>query len=130
MRRERQKLWKSLQLDAEQDSRDIEAIYFDSRKEQTLKKIGTASHQSTTFVNEEHYVLVSEPGNVFLKQITPISGKAKDVSAAISNFFDEKNIANSLKVIGTDGAKTNTGNKGGVIRLLEKSISKPVHWII
>ena len=33
-------------------------------------------------------------------------------------------------LIGTDGAKINPGNKGGVIHLLETSINKPVHWII
>ena len=44
----------------------------------------------------------------------------------MQQLVDEKNITNSLKVISTDGAKTNTGNKGGVIRLLERATFKIV----
>jgi len=37
---------------------------------------------------------------------------------------------NNLIAVGCDGTNVNTGNRGGVITLLEKELQKPLQWLI
>ena len=39
-------------------------------------------------------------------------------------------IIENLVAIGCDGTSVNTGFNGGVIRLIEEKLNKPLHWFI
>ena len=87
-------------------------------------------------VTEEHITLIQHPGELdegkgkFLGHITPKSGKAADIMSAIKEFCQKKKISLAdLRGIGCDGTAVNTGDKGGVIALLEKHLKRPLHWL-
>ena len=47
------------------------------------------------------------------------------------DFLQENNIDYSnVTATGCDGTAVNTGQKGGIIRLLEEKMNSPVHWFI
>ncbi|GBM67613.1 hypothetical protein AVEN_44759-1 [Araneus ventricosus] len=67
---------------------------------------------------EEHYTPVNEPNSVYIEHVNAATGGAKAIKEAILNFFVSNNMQlNGLIVNGCDG--TNTGHKGGIIRLME-----------
>ena len=110
---------------------EIESIYFDGRKDETLvnEKIGSTYHPKTKM--EEHISIVSEPGNNFLGHVSVSRGTSQCISRAMLDFLSEKKIATeSIKAIGCDGTAVNTGSKGGVIRQLELKLEKPLHWFV
>ena len=99
----------------------LRSLYFDGRKDRTC------AGSSVTEV-EEHVVVLSEPGNVYLTHFTPSSGRALDLLNelySISVMFGD-----TVKVLGCDGAAVNTGVKGGVCRLFELVTGMPVHWFV
>ncbi|KAI6646048.1 hypothetical protein LOD99_9496 [Oopsacas minuta] len=129
LRRSRFSVRKELANEAHETINDISAIYFDGRKDQTRvlveREVGHL-HQDT--VNEEHYTVLSEPGNQYVAHITPSSGKAKDIARELTDLCRERNL--NLMAVGTDGARVNTGIYNGCIRLLELEFTKPLHWFI
>ncbi|KAI6659504.1 hypothetical protein LOD99_10752, partial [Oopsacas minuta] len=81
LRRSRFSVRKELANEGHETINDISAIYFDGRKDQTRVLVGREDghlHQDTA--NEEHYSVLSEPGNQYVAHITPSSGKAKDIA--------------------------------------------------
>ena len=66
---------KELANEAHETINDISAIYFDGRKDQTrvlVERDYGHLHQDTA--NEEHYTILSEPGNQYIAHVTPSSG--------------------------------------------------------
>lgn len=60
-----------------------------------------------------------------------ILGTAKNILQSLNLFFNEKQIShNDLIAVGCDGTNTNVGIKGGIIRLLELYLQRPIHWFI
>jgi len=84
------------------------------------------------FVKEEHIALVSEPGSKYIGHVVTTSGSAHDecdpiyqyVTKELNGGFDE------VLVIGCDSTNTNTGWKGGIIRLLEDKLDRPLQWVV
>ena len=70
---------KNLSKEAVKTSNGIIALYFDGRKDKTrvLVKDHGRFHQETS--TEEHYTILSEPGNKYLDYVTPSTGRAKDI---------------------------------------------------
>lgn len=104
----------------------LKSIYFDGR-------IDTTKVQATAlrYVKEEHISLVQEPGSNYLGHIVPITGSAKNISSSIMDFFYFNDIrTNDVIAIGCDGTAVNTGNKGGIICLLEEKLERPLHWFV
>jgi hypothetical protein len=100
-----------------------QSLFFDSRKDMTLCDI--SSNTSGTTV-EEHYVLLEEPLSNFLGHVSPVSGSASEIFAAIVDYFYENNISmEDLQATEADGTNVNTGVNNGVIRLLELHLQKP-----
>jgi hypothetical protein len=61
--------------------------------------------------------------------MTPSSGSSKSICNSITSFLQQHNIGtNNLIAVGCDGTVTNTGRKGGVIRLLEEHLERPLQW--
>ncbi|ESO05609.1 hypothetical protein HELRODRAFT_171263 [Helobdella robusta] len=109
----------------------VRGLYFDGRKDKTIQqdKKGTKYYRST--VTEEHVVLLSEPGSLFLGHVSPMSGSAKNITLSIKTFLkDADSNINELKAIGCDGTVINTGLTNGVIRQLELFIGRPLQWHI
>lgn len=109
----------------------LEALFFDNRKDNTLVqiKMGDKYHRKT--VTEEHVSIIAEPGSLYVGHVTPQSGTADNIKTSIVNFMDENAISSDcLQAVGCDGTNVNTGNKNGVIRLLEQHIGRPLQWLV
>ena len=129
LHRSRFSVRRDLANEAHKNISDISAIYFDGRKDPTrvlVEREDGNLHQDTA--NEEHYTVLSEPGNQYIAHLTPSSGKAKDITRELVDLCRERN--SDLKAVGADGARVNTGVHNGCIRLLELEFSKPLHWFI
>lgn len=129
LRRERKKTRKN--IIEKQDLRLIPALYFDGRKDKTLvsKKKGQKHYKE--LIIEEHISLIKEPDSTYLGYITPTAGTAKFIEREIYDFLLTENVfLDQLMAIGCDGTNVNVGKYGGIIRLLEKRLNKPLQWLI
>lgn len=129
--REMQKLRSEIQSQSEEQKTKIKGLYFDGRKDKTLTKKQKGDRFYRTDTVEEHICLVEEPGSAYLGHTTPLSGCADDIADSIFEFAQENDVdLRDLQVIGSDGTAVNTGEKGGVIRLIEEKIDKPLQHAI
>ena len=102
----------------------IETLYFDGRKDNTLKleKKGTRWYQKT--VNEEHITLICEPSGKFLTHLTPQSS-AQSITDFICKYYVENSMnMNKVLGVGFDGTATNIGATGG-----KTLLGKPLQWL-
>ena len=82
-------------------------------------------------VTEDHYVMLSEPGSEYFGHVTCESGTAKGIKSTVLTYLKTKSVELSeISVVGCDGTVINTGFKGGVIRLMEEELKKPLQWIV
>lgn len=132
VRRERSKTRKIIQEDEKNHRHKIVAVFFDGRKDKTLKNIQTKDKKfHKKVVSEEHITLVEEPESVYLGHLTVIGKNAANISNEIFSFLEGQTLdKSSLIAIGSDGETTNTGRNGGVIRRLEEKLEAPMHWFI
>lgn len=109
---------------------DIIGLYFDGRKDKTLflTKICNANRQESRI--EEHISLITEPGGKYIGHLSLNSGSAKNVMASIKDFVNENKLDKCIYAIGCDGTVCNTGRKGGIIRLYEEHLGRPLQWLI
>lgn len=144
----------------EEDGSSITSLYFDGKKDITctIMKKGDKSYNQK--VSEEHISLIAEPGkykyfnvnimNVinllsplqnihilifsdgkYLGHLVPTSGSARNIANDTIDYLTKKNVSlASLVAIGCDGTAVNTGVKGGIIRLIEETINRPLHWFV
>jgi hypothetical protein len=128
IRRERKCVRKELQLDLP-DS--ISALYFDGRKDRIRIVVKNTKKYYAKTVTEEHVTLVKEPNFVYLGHITPSGGSSKTIVNDINIFVQNRNInTNDLRPVGCDGTNVNTGAAGGVIRIMESTLSRTLQWLI
>ena len=86
---------------------------------------------SPTMKVDDHYVVLTEPGNDYLTYVTPKTGHGKVVARAIYDFLVEQELTNQpLYVAGCDGCRVNTGPNGDVIHHLEMLLNRPLHYSI
>ncbi|KAE9521573.1 hypothetical protein AGLY_018037 [Aphis glycines] len=105
----------------------IPALYIDGRKDKTLCNI----EKDTYYIKKEHISLIKEPESTFLGYITQTSGTFKCIEQAITDHFLERELSmECLLAVVCDGTNVNVGTNGGIIRLLEKRLNKPLQWII
>ena len=80
---------------------------------------------------DDHYGLLTEPGNDYLTHVTPKTGHEKEDSRAIYEFLVEHELTNQLLyVAGCDGCHINMGPNRGVIHHLEMLLARPLHYSI
>lgn len=109
----------------------LRGLYFDGRKDRTLTQVKTGRKYYRKTISEEHIVIVQEPNSLYAGHITPTGGDSKSIKQGIIDFLDKNNIdTDALIVIGCDGTNVNTGAVGGVIRLLEEHLNRPLQWLI
>lgn len=131
LRRQREQVRKKLSKEAmsHMSSKEgIKALFFDGRKDKTSC---SSLVNPACIIVEEHITLIEEPNSVFLGHVTPEgSSSKKKLSSIIDFFFDHDISLESLSAVGSDGTNVNTGINGGVIRLLELYVGRPLQWII
>ena len=120
----------TIKSEKEISSKPVIAFSYDSRKDKTLVQIFKNGKIYTKVVIEDHYVMLEEPGNVFLGHVVPVSGHSLSIAIKLFRFLKSKGWDESICVIGADGCSTNTGYKKGALVMLEKLIGRPVHWFI
>lgn len=130
LRRARQKLRKETLSQGHLDT--IPALFFDGRKDKTLKIVMKGGKKYRLTSVEEHISIIKEPGSVYVGYAVPSHGTAKGLESAIfQTVTGQLNMSlEDTLAIGCDGTVTNTGKYGGVIRLLEKRLQRPLQWII
>jgi hypothetical protein len=101
----------------------IDGLYFDGRKDRT--NILSDDHRQSV-KSEEHIAVVAQPGNRYIDHVSPEQGDAQSITDAILDITDLTDVV----AIGCDGTATNTGWKSGVIRRLEVSLNRPLHWFV
>ena len=128
IRRERTKVRKALAADIN----EIEGLYFDGRKDKTMRIVrGVDKKYHRKKVVEEHVSIISEPGSLYFSHVVPNDGTSNAIIQAILDNLEEKNVdLAEIKVIGCDGINVNTGHARGVIRLLEVSLQRPLQWLV
>jgi hypothetical protein len=110
---------------------NISSIYFDGKRDLTLinQKEGDIYYRKK--VSEEHISLITEPDSKYLGHFTPGTGSSHSIHTGILLFIEEKKLAmDSLVAIGCDGTNVNTGTKNGIIKRIEDSMERPLHWFI
>ena len=78
----------------------------------------------------DHYVMVEEPGDIFLGHVVPFSGRGISFAVAMFRYLGAKGWLKFLENLGSDGTNTNVGRFEGCIPYLEKFLGHPVHWEI
>ncbi|KAK3925304.1 Tetratricopeptide repeat protein 30-like protein [Frankliniella fusca] len=123
IKRENDKVGSKLKQEARNEDA-VRGLYFDGRKDEILTSSG--------FEKEEHISLVSEPGSKYIGHVAPTSSSALAASDSIYQYVTrELNCGfDEVVVVGCDGTNTNTGWKGGIIRLLEEKLDRPLQWAV
>ena len=130
LRRQREKLRTSLTQGAVQSlaRKGPTCLYFDGRKDSTLCPASINTKCTTV---EEHVTLIEEPHSLFIGHVTPKNSSSASICGAIIDHFSENNISmENFTAVGADGTNVNTGCNGGVIRLLELHVGRPLQWFI
>lgn len=130
VRRERRRTRSTLRLQ-ELSEINIHGLYFDGRKDKTIVQVKKGNKLYRQTVVEEHIVLVQEPECNYIGHTSPSSGTSQNIKASIVRFLEENAINfEDLEAVGCDGTVVNTGIRGGVIRLLEEHLTKPLQWFV
>jgi len=123
IRRERSKS----RLESEQNLSGIQALYFDGRNDMTL----TYENKKIITKSEEHITMILEPGSRYIGHTTPLKPTSKSIKESMVDFFNTSSSnLDELKIIGCDGTAVNTGPVGGIIRLMEEELGRPLQWAI
>ena len=129
VRREKNSFRSNLQDMIKKEPNVIQGLYFDGRRDNTLKIDEVNQKCFRRTAKEEHYSIIQEPGSIYVGHVSPTTGTSKDIASAILDYLKESNFSlDELDVIGCDGTVTNTGWKTGVIRTIEEDIKRPLQW--
>ena len=131
IRRERHKFRDVVCAEAVSGKTTVLGIYFDGRKDKTITKEMVDGTAHRRVIVEEHVSLVQEPGSNYIGHITPESGRSESIKTALLTFLQKNNIdVDHLLAVGCDGTAVNTGKTGGVIRLLEQHVKRPLQHFV
>lgn len=110
----------------------IIAFSFDGRKDESLSRELIEERYHTSIVKEPHLVVLSEPNSKFIGFVNLGNTEtAVHKFEKLNEFFTAKGLSlDQLIGICSDGEPANTGVEGGVIRLFEKHMNRPLHWFI
>jgi len=110
----------------------IDGIYIDGRKDATLlteHDAQTGKYYHKTEV-QEHIVFVREPGACYLTHFSPQDGRGITIANKVCDDIKSTELSDTLKVVGTDGTASMTGNKAGFIRCLEEKLGRPLQLVV
>jgi hypothetical protein len=92
----------------------------------TLVKEKKESKWYSTKKVEDHYVLVGEPGTIYLQHITLERGTGSAIAYELHAAVDEMGIKDKILAVGAHSTAVNSGPQSGAIHLLESQLSRPV----
>lgn len=102
-------------------------LYFDGRKDITL--VNENGKRSVRKL--DHISLINMPGSIYIGHITVDTGDSFTIAEEIFNYLGKQGIPmEDTSFVGCDGCNGNTGRQGGVIRLLEEKLNRPLQWFI
>lgn len=82
-------------------------------------------------VTEEHITLLREPGSKYIGHITPDACDAKTIATNLHSYLQVKPLdIKQIVAVGCDGTAVNTGVRGGIIRILENKLERPLQWLV
>ena len=131
MRREREK-YRNIINEEAIFYKFIDGIYIDGRKDATLlteHDAQTGKYYHKTEV-QEHIVFVREPGACYLTHFSPQDGRGITIANKVCDDIKSTELSDTLKVVGTDGTASMTGNKAGFIRCLEEKLGRPLQLVV
>lgn len=128
--RARQQLRKDMRKKRIQNDEEIVALFFDGRKDSTLVKEKKGSKWYSSKKTEDHYVLVGEPGTVYLRHITQERATGSAIADGLYSAIEEMELEEKIMAVGADSTAVNTGHKSGAIHLLECKLHRPLQWIV
>jgi hypothetical protein len=94
---------------------------------------GRAAFREVTIVSnkvekQEHFVVVSEPGEKYCSHVTPYNGSGAAIARELVAVVRERGV--QLQVLGMDGCSVNCGIHNGVFRLLELDLGYSVQHCV
>lgn len=130
IRREKKKIRKVI-TEEDNQMKEVNAIYFDGRKDKTMtqQKIGSKMYRRT--IKEEHVSVISEPGGKYIGHVTPKKGTGSEIADSICEHLESKGFdMSAVEAVGCDGTATNTGWRNGVIHNIELKCRRSLQWFI
>ena len=95
-------------LNTNLDKNALQGLYFDGKEIETLVVLNEEGHSENVMQEQEHTVLISEPGSKFLSHITTSDKKAITICNGITEYLNTINALPEIKVLGADSTSTNT----------------------
>lgn len=111
-------------------SKSVSGVYLDGKQDCTLTRVQKDGKFYQKNIIEDHYVMLGEPGNVYLGHEVPYSGHGISIGLKIFRSLKSKGLAKDILVVGADGCNVNVGNNEGALVYLEKLLGRPLHWYI
>lgn len=68
----------------------LQGVYFDGRKDKTVRYISLGNKLHRRVVLEEHVAVVKEPESEYLGHVVPVTGSAKDIKSCLFEFKKKK----------------------------------------
>jgi len=65
-----------------------------------------------------------------LTHVSPQDGRGITIANEVYDAIKGTGLSDTLKVVGTDGTASMTGNKAGFIRCLEEKPGRPLQWVV
>ena len=109
-----------------QSNKELCCIGFDGKQDITLVE----SFGCRRCKKEEHYSIVSYPGNIYIDHVVLESSKAADITKELMSVIIETNSVESIQGVVCDGTNNNTGKSNGIIRKLEENLGRPLQWLV
>ena len=73
-------------------SKPVTALYFDSKNDCTLTRVQKGDRFYTKTIIEDHYMMLEEPGNIYLGHEVPLSGHGISIGLKLFRFFERKGL--------------------------------------
>ena len=91
---------------------NLTGLYFDGRRDDTVKQIKIGNKFYKKVVKEEHYSLLKEPGSEYVGHVSPVNGEAITICNTIIEYFstEDHGDLSKLRVVGCDGILKNIFN--------------------
>lgn len=122
---------KMAEISEQLQRKSLRGLFFDGRKDRSLSVVEAGGTSKKNVTVDEHITLLEEPGSQYLGHFTPACGTAVEIKSGIFDFLvHDNNVSfNHLMAVGCDATNVNTGQNGGVIRLIESDLQCPYNGL-
>jgi len=89
-------------------------IYIDGRKDATLLPGHDAQTGKYHKTELQEHIVVGEPGACYVTHVSPQDGRGITIANEVYDAIKGTELSDTLKVVGTDGTASMTGNKSWI----------------